>query len=1176
MKQRIYKFTILVMAVILMAVLLSDLFFDPPSNLVSDDPADYGGDDINTGFYVNDDFTGLYQLSDPLTAASEGEAAQAAVSCGLCESIDSLAVDQIITTPEGETYYQFQQIYQDIPVYGHRAAILTNHAGRVQAASGNCVLLEDVSTAPVLSPEDFFQTAKSYLSGLHGSENIEVTFETDDPLVIYIDPSDSPRLAYASDLSDGYGVYHMIMDASTGEILHFSDTALYYGPVSVDNDIYKNGLTLQQDTSDGTYIFRDDERSLSMYDAEGYLTVLGLEWDDDESFIEKHGETSFMDQALHYTGKTYSAGLLTEPMRISDLSVSDTAYWNIYASASLAFDYFYDVLGRSGYNGQDGHVKLIYNTSGKIEADPSGSGTDHVLTDNAAMYAAKNTAVIFYLGDQGNAIYAYDKNTTVHEYSHGVVQTIAMLEGDSVSETNALQEFYSDIFAELSESWYTKGDPDWENAVRQLYPGGQYEDLIYDYNDYVPDSTDGHNACTIASYAMYQIWQEWRNEGMSPEEAMEKMSSLVYRSIFLLPENACFSDFGYSLTASASMMWENGGLTSDQMEQVTYALQNVGILGDQASCLIQVTDAKTGKPIENASVSLHIHWNTVLESYLNEWISRFPSVKAETSFPGALNETTNASGQCCFQTFGGSKDYTITVYAEGYENYHGSATAFDSTSYLLNEIELIPAGENIDQEITETTAPDNDAQLESILDDLVAQYGVMDTVSEEYPDTGYGGGETLVPYDRLTGLLCADIYDYDSDGQNELLTVRSEPTELYDTGAIDGSWIDTRIYLSVYDTLSDGSAGLADERSVSILGLPDSLYSSSIQFMRGTQDGQAALYLDNYFNFNSQGFSLIRLTYDGALNISGGVDCSEFAYAAYCDIGASEGALETMGGRHHGLGNNRQGWEESQSFNWEGVSNNIPENYFEGYKQQWEKGLSDIGLTDSFFRTMHDPDPVSRGTYNAYQQYIADCCTRRPTQTCQMAGGGTLTELCGILSPYQGSGKGISFTSYDSTGLLDDYRDTSSDSASGNVGLSEGPSPTDSDLSVLSGTETTDDLFTAFSDAFLAQDSAAIADLYITGSEDERSQIEALWSERLAEVDFGGYTGIQSVRFPGAETLSVDDLSAHYSEYGIMPDEACILPITAYPDWSQIWPDWLADGMELYAIKYGGNWYLIQ
>ena len=247
MKQRIYKFTILVMAVILMAVLLSDLFFDPPSNLVSDDPADYGGDDINTGFYVNDDFTGLYQLSDPLTAASEGEAAQAAVSCGLCESIDSLAVDQIITTPEGETYYQFQQIYQDIPVYGHRAAILTNHAGRVQAASGNCVLLEDVSTAPVLSPEDFFQTAKSYLSGLHGSENIEVTFETDDPLVIYIDPSDSPRLAYASDLSDGYGVYHMIMDASTGEILHFSDTALYYGPVSVDNDIYKNGLTLQQD-----------------------------------------------------------------------------------------------------------------------------------------------------------------------------------------------------------------------------------------------------------------------------------------------------------------------------------------------------------------------------------------------------------------------------------------------------------------------------------------------------------------------------------------------------------------------------------------------------------------------------------------------------------------------------------------------------------------------------------------------------------------------------------------------------------------------------------------------------------------------------------------------------------------------------------------------------------------
>ncbi len=95
-----------------------------------------------------------------------------------------------------------------------------------------------------------------------------------------------------------------------------------------------------------------------------------------------------------------------------------------------------------------------------------------------------------------------------------------------------------------------------------------------------------------------------------------------------------------------------------------------------------------------------------------------------------------------------------------------------------------------------------------------------------------------------------------------------------------------------------------------LTGLSDTLFSSSIQFARGTSGSSASLYLDYYFNFNSQGVSTIRLRYNGQLEIAGGVDCSEFAYQASCDTGASEGSLETTGGRQLGMGGSRAGWRE--------------------------------------------------------------------------------------------------------------------------------------------------------------------------------------------------------------------------------------------------------------------------
>ncbi len=494
-------------------------------------------------------------------------------------------------------------------------------------------------------------------------------------------------------------------------------------------------------------------------------------------------------------------------------------------------------------------------------------------------------------------------------------------------------------------------------------------------------------------------------------------------------------------------------------------------------------------------------------------------------------------------------------------------------------------------ELGENAVSGGNQALTDTLAGLVSQYGVIGTGSEDYSGTGYDGGETLVPAEQVTGLLGADIYDYDGDGQDELLTVRCEPVKEYDTGESAGGWIETKLYLAVYEQnakASGDSVVPADEKTISVLGLPDTLCSSSIQFMRGVQDGKAALYLDHYFNFNTQSFSTIRLTYDGKLNVSGGVDCSEFAFAASCDTGAAEGALETMGGRQSAAGGGRQGWKKGEVYNWEGQSAEIPGDYFESYRNDWQKGMEAIGLQDSSFRTMYTyAIPIIHEDNAARTQYYIDLCTRRPAETCATTGGGTLTELCGILSPSWRDDSGmyqITFTCYDSTGLLDQYRGggAGSGSSDGSPGTGSGSGETSASSgspamnAAPSGVESPDDLFAAFSTAFLQhQDGGEIAALYGLESEADRSAIEAIWTDRLAEITYNGSMGISSQSFAGAQMLSDEEAAELCSAYPAPPEAACLLHIDSSPDWSEIWPDWMAGGIELYAAKYNGGWYLI-
>ncbi len=599
----------------------------------------------------------------------------------------------------------------------------------------------------------------------------------------------------------------------------------------------------------------------------------------------------------------------------------------------------------------------------------------------------------------------------------------------------------------------------------------------------------------------------------------------------------------------------------------------------EPACSVKVLDSVTKEPVEGAEVYL---------------ITELPYVLGED--PNTM--FTDATGSCFFTNLDISGPIPAVVTAAGYEDYDNWVYAFNKYDYSTdapyyvqtrtewpeNTIYLTPASPS------QSPSSDSDTDWGKVLDSLIAKYGVIPTGSEKYTGTEYGGGETLVPAERITGLLGADLYDYDSDGKKELLTIRAEPTQDYETGK-NSNYQQITFYIAVYDEPTEDSPQPVDEISFPMGGIPDTLYHSSVQFMRGTSTKGTFLYLDHFFNFNSQAFGTIQLTYDGNLHVSGGVGCFELAQLVYCNTGATDSPLEDILNQHR----DETIWEDISLYDWEGESPDIPDSYLEQYCEKWQNGLLDIDLTDSFFRTLYTKYAFPDGykvSYEEYLAYIGECCTRRPAESCTMTDNGVLTELCGILSPCL-SNSDIQLTCYDSIGLLErdgslpdeshsseasETSESSESSASSELSESSSSTASSSVQPETSGCASTSDLFEVFTQSFLAQDTQAIASLYGLETEEKRKELEQLWNDRIGEVDIGG-TGISGFRLGEGDStmLSQEEAANLCDDYSITPEAACRMVVRASPDYSayDIWPDWLTDGIELYLVQYQGSWYLL-
>jgi hypothetical protein len=245
---------------------------------------------------------------------------------------------------------------------------------------------------------------------------------------------------------------------------------------------------------------------------------------------------------------------------------------------------------------------------------------------------------------------------------------------------------------------------------------------------------------------------------------------------------------------------------------------------------------------------------------------------------------------------------------------------------------------------TAGTAQDTSAILEREIKDLADKYGVL-PLGDEGLEVQMGMRENGLYMDipgeslsRDTGLLAADIYDYDGDGIAELLTIRREP--IVEGAAADGTDGEQHsgVYVEIYESTAGGCL-LSDSRQLAVSdGYSPFFQGCSFEFFRCTDSsGRTFIYAESYIieQDHVDDVSVLAFSYDG--NAFSGYEGARFGYwfdqrsAGIYFVPASEEAAMHMSG----FASEEGGWRVVTRPEGENNENSV---------NAFTRGIGDLGL----------------------------------------------------------------------------------------------------------------------------------------------------------------------------------------------------------------------------------------
>lgn len=471
------------------------------------------------------------------------------------------------------------------------------------------------------------------------------------------------------------------------------------------------------------------------------------------------------------------------------------------------------------------------------------------------------------------------------------------------------------------------------------------------------------------------------------------------------------------VSGAAALLWAmNPELTAAEVRSL--------ILNNTSGTATPATDYQYGRyPILNVGLAVEdlakatsrenaVHACSVL---VRDALSDAPVEGAIASFEetgGGLSETleTDATGFVILKT-GEPTSFEVTISADGYQPQTLSLPTSDHALELDGEINAATKVILLVPEEAERGDPSE--LLERIIEG--SGQDVLQTGAWEFdrPDQ-VKSGWTLVPEERLDGLLLADLFDYDSDDQPELLAVSVRPRDGWAAPERNmAGWSEAEVTISVYEVAAS-TPNLADEITLVVPGLPDEHPETSVHVFRGSRQG-CLVYLDVYGAINDQWMATlgVRYTSDGSLVVEGG----GLLYEHYNDVlclaaMAGEGAPALFNAAPYN--EPWDGWTELCHLSW-GDDPTPGGSFFDEYAEAYEVALGSVGLAPGTARSgfAGSTDELAR---------TREKCAMRPSATLGLTTGGEIVELGGIVSRTQEDTRGIELTVYDETGLLDSWR----------------------------------------------------------------------------------------------------------------------------------------------------------
>lgn len=486
------------------------------------------------------------------------------------------------------SHLRFSQHCEGLPVWPAELMVHLNPEGNVYLMNGAYIPTpRKMITQPVVNADEATELARAEVSAICDLDEAE--FPASDPeLIIYAPGDKAPRLAWKTELDISVSARWLVVTDALN-----TDTLTAFNQVTDANvsgtgvDLFGQTRSLNVWSEGGRYYMADTSRP--MYNAAqsdppspdstyGAIIVLDAGNQPPTSDVEYIPRVMYVTSASAVSGWTRDA---------------------VSAAHSLGQTYNY--------------YRERHNRNSIDDKGCSVFGVVRLGSDYPNAFWNSETKMMYF----GDAIpFAGALDVVAHELTHGVTSYTANLIYSG--QSGALNESFSDIFGEMTESYATGNDPDWlmgtmlPRAVRSMsdpssisiYPGLRYPSKMSEFIDTYEDNGGVHfNSCIVA-HAFYLL-----ADGLSGAIGTRDAERIFYRSLaYHLVSNSRFIDARLACIASAEELFGQGSVHALKTAE---AFDAVEIFDDQAT----PDEPVYIPPVSGSDAALFVYYDDQRQGY---------------------------------------------------------------------------------------------------------------------------------------------------------------------------------------------------------------------------------------------------------------------------------------------------------------------------------------------------------------------------------------------------------------------------------------------------------------------------------------------------------------------------------------------------------------------------------